>query len=236
MQTGYGVQNEMGITCITMSRICSACGKDGIGVTTQAGGSIRSCAPEKRRSGVHVSPQDVHKGSRESCLPEIGRAPTKTGWAETGQPNVRARWVAKEYKTHARPELYASTPPLEALKVVLSETATGELGRKVVAPVDVRRAYLYAPAHRRVFFRLPPEDYQPSDEHMRGLLRYRLYGTRHAQNWEEELRSALIDLKLTRESPCPCVWIFFIKCDDIVATAWKRHHNRWRTVGDGIPH
>ena len=57
-----------------------------------------------------------------------GKAPIKT-WAETdkgqpGKPNVRARWVAKEYKTRARPELYASTPPLEALKVVLSEVAS----------------------------------------------------------------------------------------------------------------
>ena len=70
----------------------------------------------------------------------------KTGWAETdkGQPrkpNVRARWVAKDNKTHARPELYVSTPPLEALKVVLSEIATGKRGGTVVALVDLRRAY-----------------------------------------------------------------------------------------------
>ena len=94
--------------------------------------------------------------SRETCLRETGRAPIKTGWAETdkgqpGKPNVRARWVAKEYNTHARPELrVASTPPLEALKVVLSEIATGKRGGKVVALVDVRRAYFYAPARRRV--------------------------------------------------------------------------------------
>ena len=53
---------------------------------------------------------------------------------------MRARSVAKECKTHARLELYASTPPLEALKVVLSEVATGVRGVKVVALVDVRRA------------------------------------------------------------------------------------------------
>ena len=92
---------------------------------------------------------------REVCPHESVRAPIKTGWAETdkdqpGKPNVRARWVAKEYKKHARPELYASTPPLEALKVVLSEIATGERGGKVVALVDVRRAYFYVPARRRL--------------------------------------------------------------------------------------
>ena len=88
-------------------------------------------------------------------LTRDGEAPILTGWAETdkeepAKPNVRARWVAKEYKTHAhaRPELYASTPPLKALKVVLS-VATGERGSKVVALVDVRRAYFCAPARRR---------------------------------------------------------------------------------------
>ena len=83
---------------------------------------------------------------REVCPRETGTAPIKTGWAETdkgqpGKPNVRERWVAKEDKTHARPELYASTSPLEALKVVLSEIATGERGEEVGALVDVRRAY-----------------------------------------------------------------------------------------------
>ena len=81
---------------------------------------------------------------REACLRETGKAPIKTGIAETdkgqpGKPNVRMRWVAKEYKTHARLELYASTPPLEALNVVLSEVATGKRGGKVVALVDEER-------------------------------------------------------------------------------------------------
>ena len=132
---------------------------------------------------------------------------------------MRARWVAKEYKTHARPELNASTPPLEALKVVLSEIATGKRGGKVVALVDVRRAYFYAPARRRVFVELPPEDYQPDDEHVCGLLQHSLYGTRDAtQNWEAELTSTLSDLKLTRGVACPCVWRGHIKGEHVVAT------------------
>ena len=96
---------------------------------------------------------------------------------------------------------------MEALKVVLSEIATGERDGKVLALVDVRRAYFYAPARRRVFVELPPEDYQPGDEHMCGLLRCSLYGTRDAaQNWEEELASTLSGLGLTMGSACPCVW------------------------------
>ena len=51
-----------------------------------------------RRHKMHV------RVPREVCLRETGKASIKTGWAETdkgqpGKPNVRARWVAKEYKT-----------------------------------------------------------------------------------------------------------------------------------------
>ena len=100
---------------------------------------------------------------REVCPCETEKAPVETGWAVTdkrhsGKPNARARRVAKEYKTHARPELYASTP-MEALEVVLSEVATGNRGGKDVALVDVRRGYFYVPVRRRVFVELPPEDY-----------------------------------------------------------------------------
>ena len=54
--------------------------------------------------------------------------------------------------------------------MVLSEIATGKRGGKVVALVGVRRAYFHAPARRRVFVELPPEDYQPGDEQTCDLL------------------------------------------------------------------
>ena len=177
---------------------------------------LELCAKVRREEAEYIRRHKMYtRVSSETCLRESGRAPIKTGWAETdkgrpGKPNVRARWVAKGCKTHARPELRASTPPLEALKIVLSEIATGKRGGKVVALIDVRRAYFYAPARRRMFVELPPEDDKPGDEHMCGLLQYSLYGTRDApQNWEEELASTLSDLKLTRG---------IIKGEDVVAT------------------
>ena len=155
---------------------------------------------------------------------KTGEGPIKTGWAETdrgqpGKPNVRARWVAKEYKTHARPELYASTPPLEALTDMLAQIATGNRERNVVALVDMRRPYFYAPSRWRVFVERPPEDYQVCDEHKCELLRYSLYGTQDAaQNWDEELASTLSKLKLTRGIACPCVWQGRIKGEHVVTT------------------
>ena len=119
---------------------------------------------------------------------------------------MRASWVAKTYKTYARPELYAS-PPLEALKVVLSEIATGKRGGKSLhwLTCEGRTSTLH---HEEEYLsNLPPEDYQAGDEHMCGLLQYCLSDTRDAaQNWEEELASTLSDLKLTRGIVCPCVW------------------------------
>ena len=110
------------------------------------------CAQARREEVECIRRHKMYtRVTRETCLRETGKAPNQKGWAETdkgqpGKPNVCARWVAKEYKTHKRPELHAPTPPLEALKVVLSEIATGTRRGKVVALVDVRRAYFYAPA------------------------------------------------------------------------------------------
>ena len=90
------------------------------------------CAKARREEVEYIRRHKMYvRVPREVCLREtgkgahqerVGRRPTK---GQPGKPNVRARWDAKECKTHARPELYASTPPLEALKVVLSEIANG---------------------------------------------------------------------------------------------------------------
>ena len=123
------------------------------------------CAKARQEEVEYIRRHKMYtRVSRETCIRETGKAPIKTGWAETdkgqpGKPHVRARRVAKAYKTHARPELHAPTPPLVALKVVLSEMATGTRRGKVVSLVDVRRAYFYAPARRKVFVELPPEDH-----------------------------------------------------------------------------
>ena len=152
---------KWGNSCTTMSRHCSVCGKGGTGKTPKGGWLDPELCAQARGEEVSSS-QDAH-GSPQRNARETATAPIKTEWVDTdegqpGKPDVHARWVAKEYMTHARTELYASTPPLEALKVVLSEVATRERGGKVVALVDVRRAYFHAPSRRRVSFELPPED------------------------------------------------------------------------------
>ena len=115
------------------------------------------CAKARREELQYIRHHKMYtRVTRETCPRVTGKAPTKTGWVETdttkpGKLNVRARWVAKENRTHARPELYASTPPLEALKVVLSEVATGKRGGKVVALVDMRRVYFITLHHEEEY-------------------------------------------------------------------------------------
>ena len=190
------------ISFIMTSRSCSACGKDGTGTTTKAGGLIQSCAPKRdekcayARRGRHPSRQDGRRLTRDN------------------QESQRAREVDRE-----GPELCASTPPLKALKAVLSEVATGTRGEKVVALVDVRRAYCYAPARKEEYL---------SNCHQRitsqvtntcaGCCNTACTSRVTPHNfWREGLASTLSDLKLTRGSACLCVWKGCIKGEHIVA-------------------
>ena len=74
---------------------------------------LEQCVKARREEVEYIPRHKMYsRVSREVCLRETGRAPIKTGCAETdkGQPgkaDVRARRVAKECKTHARPELHA---------------------------------------------------------------------------------------------------------------------------------
>ena len=54
----------------------------------------------------------------------------KTGWIDVNKgdavdTNYRSRLVAREIKTDVRPDLFAATPPLEAMKLVLSMLTSG---------------------------------------------------------------------------------------------------------------
>ena len=78
----------------------------------------------------HVKKHAVYeKVPMGQCWKETGKNPIKTGWADTNKgtsecPNVRSRWVAKEYNTGHRPDLFSATSPLEGVKLVISEAAS----------------------------------------------------------------------------------------------------------------
>jgi hypothetical protein len=92
-----------------------------------------------------------------------------TNKGDTANPNYRSRLVGREFNTYRDDALYAATPPLEALRLIISHAATirrqgghggrwrGEMHRELMIN-DVSRAYLYAPATRSLFVELPAED------------------------------------------------------------------------------
>ena len=83
-----------------------------------------------------------------------------------GQGTTRAAQRAREMGREGMQDTREARAARVDAAARLSEITTGKLGGKVVALVDVRRAYFYAPARRRVFVELPPEHYHPGDEHM----------------------------------------------------------------------
>ena len=105
----------------------------------------------------------------------------------------RSRLVGREFNIGRDDALYAATPPLEALRLVISHAATHQSSgvRRMVMINDVRRAYFYAKIQRGVYVELPMED-QNYGTGKRGELKLCLYGTRDAaKGWQETLSAHL---------------------------------------------
>ena len=69
---------------------------------------------------------------------------------------LRARLVAREIAKDKREDLFAATPPLESLRMILSECASHQESwdpkeNFVIMSNDVSRAYFYAPATRPIY-------------------------------------------------------------------------------------
>ena len=71
----------------------------------------------------------------------------KTRWIDVNKgddqnPLIRSRFVAKEFNDSVQEGLFAGTPPLEAIRALVSEAATLEDGDepKVIEIDDVSRA------------------------------------------------------------------------------------------------
>ena len=169
-------------------------------------------------SGVPLKPQLVKRAREEEmrefskhgvyvkvpvkeCLERTGRKPIGVKWVDINKgdeesPEYRSRLVAKGIKRDKREDLFAATPPLEALKILLSLALTEgtgyvkgreEEGMKIEF-IDIKRAYLQAEVRREVYVELPPEDKQ---EGMCAKLTKAMYGTRDAaQSWEATYRKA----------------------------------------------
>jgi hypothetical protein len=91
----------------------------------------------------------VYRGVPRSHQKQHGGKIIGTRWVDVNKgdveaPNCRSRLVGREFNVGRDDSLYAATPPLEALRVVLSHAATwcdGNMsGRRGVMINDVRQA------------------------------------------------------------------------------------------------
>ena len=117
---------------------------------------------------------------------------------------IRSRICAREFKSGDRPDLYAGTPPLEALKAIIS-IAANHKGNFSIMHIDVSRAYFHAKAQRPVLIRLPVEDRMGTDAGKVGLMKKSMYGTRDAasnreRDWQENIKKWGFQLGLSSKN------------------------------------
>jgi len=115
--------------------------------------------------------------------------------------------VVQEVNTYKEDAFFASTPPLEALRLLVSHVATGRRGRRggrKIMVLDAKKAHPPAFAEREIYIELPPERRRPG--YCGRLLRC-LYGTRDAPAlWERFLASQLEALGFIRGQANPCLF------------------------------
>ena len=129
----------------------------------------------------------------------MGKPPISVKWVDVNksddeEPNYRSRLVAREIRVPGEASIFAPTPPLEALRTVLSMAATDLKGlakhvrdgdsamRTQVPVIDTSRAYFNAKKDcdkDPTYVELPEED-PGKRKGMCGLLQVHMYGTRAA--------------------------------------------------------
>ena len=123
----------------------------------------------------------------------------KTRWVDTNKgdersPEIRCRLLAKEVKKRNNTEeesanSFASTPPLEAVKFLISEAMIKRVSRNnrplKLSFIDVKKAHLCSDVLRELYVEPPPEANEPLD--IVWQLQRAMYGTRDAAAaWERE--------------------------------------------------
>ena len=159
-------------------------------------------AMEVRRARLkelqYIEDKKVWKRIPRTMAQRNGWKVIQTRWIDVNKgdvenPNHRSRFVGKEFNDGAADGLFAATPPLEAIRLIVSDAATvnkRDAESKVVMINDVSRAFFEAPMRRNVCIELPAEQQNGKDEV--GWLQMSLYGTRDAAaNFQEEVQKMM---------------------------------------------
>ena len=193
--------------------------------------------------GIHKS-KVYQKVPISMCLSETGKRPIGTRWVDTNKgdrskPKIRSRLVAQEINRFKQPELFAATPPVEYIRYLVSCCASSQWTHNPtrIMVQDVKKAYFYAPATRRVFVALPDEDRLEGEEDQCALLLQSLYGTRDAAfNWTSAYTNALESIGFVKGASSPCSFRHEKKCINVVVhgddfmSEGEAHNLKWFDV------
>ena len=145
-----------------------------------------------------------------------GKAPISVRWVDTNksdvgkEPDVRSRLVARDFKhkfDRDREDLFAATPPSEAVKAIFSKAAIKVPGKceKKLLFIDARKAHLNPPCTEDVYIELPQE--AGCGANTCGKLNFWLYGCRAAaQAWENWYASKFAETDFVRGEACPVIF------------------------------
>ena len=158
------------------------------------------------------------------ALRRTGKPPISVRWVEVNKgddlcPKIRSRLVAREIRLKGEEAIFAPTPPLESLRMVLSHATTRLPGetpkcwnadspdRQMIYFMDISRAYFNAKVDESepVYVELPPEVGAPEGSCV--LLRRHMYGTRRAADgWQSEYSSTLLEMGFQQGTSSACVF------------------------------
>ena len=163
---------------------------------------------------------------RSECLEKTGRRPVTVKWVDVNkgdddEPNYRSRLVAREIRLPGEDPIFAPTPPLESVRMVLSLAATNLPGetkhvreaesewRTQISIIDISRAYFNAKKSMDVdptYVELPEEDPAKASG-MCGLLKVHMYGTRAAADgWHGEYSTFMKSIGFVMGDFSACVF------------------------------
>ena len=182
------------------------CGRYAIDDVTGENLDPKEVIRARQKEIEYIENKKVWKKISRAEAEKRGWKTIQTRWIDVNKgdksnPVYRSRLVGKEFNTGEADGLFAATPPLEALRMIVSDAATIGKGkraeRKVIMVNDVARAFFEAPMRREVCIELPPEAREEGKDEV-GFLRMSLYGTRDAAaNFQREVRATMVKAGFT---------------------------------------
>ena len=143
-----------------------------------------------------------------------GKRPLRLKWIDVNKGdglsrNIRSRLVCTEVRPKGVEAIFAATPPLESLRMLLTllsrEDPSASKDPLCLSLADVSRAHFYADSVREVFIQLPAEDPRSGERNLCGKLCKTMYGTLDAADrWADHYSRVLTGAGFKQGEASPC--------------------------------